>query len=265
MGALHQGHLSLITRSRADNNVTVCSVFVNPTQFNDPADLDRYPRTPEADVQLLQSAGCDVVFMPEVKEMYPGTKSPEIDLGPITSVLEGIHRPGHFQGVAEVVSRLFDIVQPHRAYFGSKDYQQVLVIKTLVRTLNLPIEIISCPTVREADGLAMSSRNTLLNAHERQLAGKIPHILKQAAYIALNKGIDSAKKHVEDAVKEYKEMRLEYFEICDTQNLQPITGSSFNNAVGLIAVYVNKIRLIDNVELSSLIGEARTFEAEKKP
>src|ERR1043165_7261666 len=208
MGALHQGHLSLIARSRAECGLTVCSIFVNPTQFNDPNDLKRYPRTPAEDQEMLENAGCGALFMPEVDEMYPHGKASDIVLGPVAEVLEGAHRPGHFKGVAQVVKRFFEIVEPNKAYFGSKDYQQVMVIRELVKLMNSPIQGVACPTLREPDGLAMSSRNTLLDKSERLLASHLPRILREACAIAASEGVAPAKKHFATELSKYPPLRL---------------------------------------------------------
>ena len=173
MGALHEGHASLVSRSVVENDVTVVSVFLNPTQFNDQGDLERYPRTLDADCALLEQCGADYVFAPSVEEMYPTKDNRHFEFPPVTTVMEGAHRPGHFNGVCQVVSRLFYIVRPDRAYFGEKDWQQIAVVKALVRYLGLKLQIVECDTVREADGLAKSSRNTLLAADERAIAPKI--------------------------------------------------------------------------------------------
>src|ERR1700751_2518908 len=180
MGALHKGHISLIEQSKKACDITVCSIFVNPNQFNDKNDLARYPRMPEKDCKMLEENGCDIVFMPSEEEIYPVPDTRVFDFGMIDKVLDGAHRPGHFNGVAQVVSRLFDIVKPDRAYFGLKDYQQVLIIKKMVEQLHLPVEIVACPILREPDGLAMSSRNTLLSAEERKAASLIPKLMQEA-------------------------------------------------------------------------------------
>ena len=180
MGALHDGHLSLIKRSGKENDLTVCSIFVNPIQFNNPADLEKYPRMPEKDSELLKTAGCDVVFLPSTEEIYPGGKTVtvDVDFGMLDKVMEGKFRPGHFSGVAVVVKTLLDIVEPDRAYFGKKDYQQLAVIRHMVNTLHMPVEIVACETVREPDGLAMSSRNLRLTPEERERAPEIYHVLR---------------------------------------------------------------------------------------
>ncbi|MBA3679941.1 MAG: pantoate--beta-alanine ligase [Bacteroidetes bacterium] len=248
MGALHNGHISLISISKKACNITVCSIFVNPTQFNDKADLKRYPRMPEKDAAFLDNAGCDVLFLPSVEEVYPNGPITEIyDFGYLNNVLEGEYRPGHFNGVAQVVKRLFEIVEPDKAFFGSKDYQQVMIIKALVKQMHSPIEIVNCPILREADGVAMSSRNALLNEEERNIAALIPKFMLQAKELALIKGIDAAKEFVMNEVSKIALMKLEYFEICDSELKKLTDINTTKNAVALIAVFVGKIRLIDNL------------------
>jgi pantoate--beta-alanine ligase len=251
MGALHKGHVSLVERSKAQTDITVCSIFVNPTQFNDKADLRRYPRMPEKDIEMLLASGCDVLFMPAVEEIYPDPQPFSFDFGHLNQILEAAHRPGHFNGVAQVVKRLFEIVEPHKAFFGSKDYQQVLIVKALVKQLGLFVEVIACPSIREADGLAMSSRNTLLNADERKTAAFIPLILLEAKELALRKGIPEAKAYVEARTSSLPLMKPEYYEICDAATLLPLnqTGTG-SGAISLFAAYAGRIRLIDNLLLN---------------
>lgn len=253
MGALHQGHISLIEASKKQCQVTVCSIFVNPTQFNDPKDLERYPRTPEKDISLLEAAGCDILFMPSVNEMYPNKPvSATFNFGQLDKVLEGVHRPGHFNGVAQVVKHFFEIVEPHKAFFGSKDYQQVMIVKALVKQLGLPITIVPCPILREADGLAMSSRNTLLNVQERRIASNIPRILMVAAELVSTDGIAAAKQFVLQELAELPDCRYDYFEVCDADTLVSVEQLEPNTSyVALIAVFVGKIRLIDNLTISN--------------
>lgn len=248
MGALHKGHISLIEASKASCDVTVCSVFVNPTQFNDTADLDRYPRMPAADSLLLEQATCDVLFLPSVSEIYPNSEKQVFNFGELDKLLEGKYRPGHFNGVAQVVKRFFEIVQPNKAFFGSKDFQQVLIVKALAKQMHSSIEIVACPILRESDGLAMSSRNTLLSDEERVLAGLIPRLMVQAKVLALNKGFQTAKEFITDSISKQTHMKLDYFEFCDPENLKAITQlHSDEKAIALIAVFVGKIRLIDNL------------------
>lgn len=251
MGALHEGHLSLIAQSKNECDLTVCSIFVNPTQFNDPSDLDRYPRTPEKDGNYLNRAKCDVLFLPLETEMYPQREQVSFDFGHLSQVLEAKHRPGHFNGVAQVVKRFFEIIQPHKAYFGSKDYQQVMVVKALVKQMRFTIKIITCPIIRESDGLAMSSRNALLSSNERKVAALIPKLMKRAAEIAMQQDFNSAKNYIEQMVKEQEIMKLDYYAICDADTLHPTDHLNLNQPViSLIAVYVGKIRLIDNLLLT---------------
>lgn len=248
MGALHDGHISLITRSVAENDLCVASVFVNPTQFNDKADLERYPRTPEADCTMLQAAGCDVVFMPTVQEMYPEEDTRQFNFGSLETVMEGKYRPGHFNGVAQIVSKLFDAVQPNKAYFGEKDFQQVAIIRAMVQELNYPIEIIACPIIREESGLARSSRNTLLTNEQRKKAALIAEVLTKSTTFAQNNSVAATISWVEDQFKGDTEFTMDYYEIVDGNTLQPITDWNESNfVVGCIAIYCGKIRLIDNI------------------
>lgn len=248
MGALHDGHISLITRSVAENDLCVASVFVNPTQFNDKADLERYPRTPEADCAMLQAAGCDVVFMPTVQEMYPEEDTRQFNFGCLETVMEGKYRPGHFNGVAQIVSKLFDAVQPNKAYFGEKDFQQVAIIRAMVQQLNYPIEIIACPIIREESGLARSSRNTLLTNEQRKKAALIAEVLTKSTTFAQNNSVAATISWVEDQFKGDTEFTMDYYEIVDGNTLQPITDWNESNfVVGCIAIYCGKIRLIDNI------------------
>lgn len=252
MGALHDGHISLINSSNMECDITVCSIFVNPTQFNDKKDLERYPKTPQDDIKMLKNADCDFAFMPSAEEMYPEKDEREFDFGYLDKILEGDHRPGHFNGVAQIVSRLFDVVKPDKAFFGSKDYQQVMIIRALVKKLNYPITIITCPTLREADGLAMSSRNMLLNAKEREVAKIIPKLMQEANELKYKgKEVGEIKDHVISELNKRGNYELDYFTICDADNLKEIkTFSEVKNHVALIACYVGKIRLIDNIMMS---------------
>ncbi|MBQ3877223.1 MAG: pantoate--beta-alanine ligase [Prevotella sp.] len=251
MGALHEGHASLVRRSVKDNDVTVVSVFVNPTQFNDQGDLNRYPRTLEADCQLLESCGADYVLAPSVEEMYPTPDTRHFEYPPVSTVMEGAHRPGHFNGVCQVVSRLFYIVRPDKAYFGEKDWQQIAVVKAMVRHLQLPVQIVECPIVREDDGLAKSSRNALLAPDERKIA--------PAIYKALHDSLDYAKQHtlkethdkVVSDINAVKGLEVEYFSIVDGDTLQDVAQwEDSPYVVGCITVYCGKtpIRLIDHIK-----------------
>lgn len=251
MGALHEGHISLIKASLKENKVTVCSIFVNPTQFNDKNDLARYPRMPEKDLKMLQENGCDIVFMPGVEEIYPVPDTRIFDFGATDKVLDGAHRPGHFNGVAQVVSRLFDIVKPDKAYFGLKDYQQCLIIKKLVEQLHLPVQIIPCPILRESDGLAMSSRNMLLNAEERKAASLIPKLMNEAKNLANKMPLVELKNKLLAEIKTEPLLKPDYLEFCDAETLQSVTEIKLGQKIiCLIAIFSGKIRLIDNIFLN---------------
>ena len=248
MGALHQGHISLIKASKQQCDVTVCSIFVNPTQFNNSEDLTRYPRTPEIDIQLLKDSGSDVLYMPDVNDIYPKPDTRQFDFGYLDAILEAEHRPGHYNGVGQVVSILLEGIKPHKAFFGSKDYQQVMIIKSLVKQLNLEVEIISCPILRENDGLAMSSRNTLLTVDERKTASLIPIMMQKAKELVTEYGMDKAKLFVSTEISKVSMMKLDYYEVCDTETLKPMVSLNQNQkAISLIAVFVGEIRLIDNL------------------
>jgi len=250
MGALHDGHLSLVRQCMAENDVCVVSIFVNPAQFNDPRDLAAYPRTPEKDCVLLEEAGCDYVFAPEVQEMYPaGTDERVFNLGSVAEVMEGVFRPGHFDGVARIVSKLFEAVEPDRAYFGEKDFQQIAVIKRMVSRLNLPVQIIACPIVREADGLAMSSRNTRLTPEQRQIAPIIAATLKESRTFVPAKSVQEVKNWVINTLNMKPLLRVEYYEIVDGGSLVPLRRwDDSKEPVGCIAVFCGEVRLIDNVK-----------------
>jgi len=265
MGALHQGHISLINKAKSDCNLVVSSIFVNPTQFNNLDDLKNYPRTPEKDIKLLEAAGCDIVFIPEIHEMYTDKElelkkqdindkiyigGKIIEFGLLEKVMEGAHRPGHFNGVAQVLDKLFKIVEPHKAYFGQKDFQQLAIVKSLVKQLGLPIEIVSCPIIREPSGLAMSSRNERLTAEERQKASLISKTLFKVQDLKKEKMVGELKTLVRSQIKQEPEMQLEYFEIADTETLEPLPDlKPAKNAVACIAIHMGPIRLIDNVVL----------------
>jgi pantoate--beta-alanine ligase len=248
MGALHAGHISLIEICRKENDIVVSSVFVNPTQFNDKNDLARYPRMPEKDFSMLQAAGCDIVFYPEVAEMYPEEDKRIFHFGTLEEVMEGAHRPGHFNGVAQIVSKLFDSVMPTNAYFGDKDFQQLAIIKQLVKDLRYNINIVACPIVREPDGLAMSSRNLLLGTNERQAAPLIYASLKKTVELQYSHDIAELKNWVCKQIDANPFLKIEYFEIVDELTLQPVKSWQEKvNKVGCIAVRAGNIRLIDNV------------------
>lgn len=250
MGALHDGHASLIRRSVKDCDVTVVSVFLNPTQFNDQNDLARYPRTLEADCALAETCGADIVFAPSVKEIYPTPDTRTFAFPPVTTVMEGAYRPGHFNGVCQVVSRLFYIVKPQRAYFGEKDWQQIAVIKCLVTFINSPVEIIECPTIREKDGLAKSSRNALLAPDERLLAAKIYAVLQESVARSKTKTVDEVHDEVVHQLNATDGLDVEYFDIVDGRTLLPVTQwDQAAEVVGCITVYcgATPIRLIDHI------------------
>jgi len=252
MGALHEGHLSLIRRAKAENQLTLCSVFVNPIQFNNPEDLDKYPRTLSTDVKMLEKAGCDVLFSPLAEEMYPQgtTESLELDWGMLDKVMEGKFRPGHFKGVAIVVKKLFSLTHPTRAYFGKKDYQQLAVIRSMVEQLRLPVAIIPCNTVREPDGLAMSSRNMRLSIAERQVAPVIYEVLYRVREKAGKMPVKELREWAIRKIQEHPSIRVEYFEIGDKETLMPLENWSLKSrAVAFTAVFLGDVRLIDNLEL----------------
>jgi pantoate--beta-alanine ligase len=252
MGALHRGHLELVSAARRENDVVVTSIFVNPTQFNNPEDLKKYPRTLETDLQLLEAENCDFVFVPEENEIYPEEPLTKIQFGYLNSIMEGAHRPGHFDGVGLVVSKLFNIVQPDRAYFGKKDLQQLTIIKKMVRDLNFDIEIIPYPIVREKDGLAMSSRNARLNDEERKEA---PAIYRNLELISerLSKqetSVEAAKKSFVEEVDRHSTLSTEYIEVVDAETLRPVENLVEGKNVSIcVAVFAGNIRLIDNVSI----------------
>lgn len=259
MGALHEGHMSLVERSVADNGVTVVSLFVNPTQFNNPRDLATYPRQEEDDFRLLARAGVDAVFAPTPEEMYPGWPEPEpaktYDLGPVAEVMEGKFRPGHFQGVAQVVHRLFELTRPDRAYFGEKDFQQIAVINRMVETEGLKVQIIPCPIKRGDDGLALSSRNALLSEEGRRQAPEIHRILAESVDYAKGHSVRSTHDSVVEALDANPMLELEYYEIVDGRTLKPVVEWDESDwIVGCITVYCGdaadpekRVRLIDNI------------------
>ena len=248
MGALHAGHLSLVRRALSECDRCIVSVFVNPTQFNDPRDLETYPRTLEADSTLLASVGTSALFAPEVSTIYPKEDTRTFDVGAVAEVMEGRYRPGHFNGVMQVVSRLFDIVRPDCAYFGEKDFQQIAVIRAMVRLIGSPVEIIACPIVREADGLALSSRNVRLSAEERREAPQIYRILSESRSWAKDMSPQQVIERVTEQINAVTHLRVEYFEIVDTDSLQPIASWSDSPAPhGCITVYCGEVRLIDNI------------------
>jgi pantoate--beta-alanine ligase len=263
MGALHQGHIELVKRSRAENDITVCSIFVNPTQFNDISDLEKYPRTLENDSRLLKEVDCDIIFAPEISEMYSEaelelkrqkledkgwTEGKNVDFGTLDKVMEGAQRPGHFNGVAQVVSKLLKIVRPDTAYFGQKDFQQLAIVRSMVRQLDLPVEITGCPIIREPDGLAMSSRNVRLTEKERAVAPLISRTLFAVKEMKANHSIAELKAFAETQIRSEPLMELEYFEIVNTDTLLPISDfKEAGTAVACIALKLGNVRLIDNV------------------
>jgi pantoate--beta-alanine ligase len=250
MGALHEGHLELVRRADKENGCSLVSIFVNPIQFNNPEDLKKYPRTLEDDLEKLSTTNCTVVFAPSVEEMYPEPDTTEFDFGNLDKVMEGQFRPGHFRGVGIVVKKFFEIIEPNRAYFGEKDFQQLAIIMHMTRVLNIPVEIIPCPTVREHDGLAMSSRNARLTPEERKVA--------PAIYEALCKAKDNQgwftpqgfAKMVAGDLEQNPLFRIEYTEVVDTSTLQPITEwEDAPHVILCIAVFLGQVRLIDNIQL----------------
>lgn len=249
MGALHNGHLSLAEKCAGDNDISVVSVFVNPTQFNNKEDLAKYPRDTDKDIKLIETMGIDIVFVPSVEEIYPEPDTRQFDFGQIDKVMEGVHRPGHFNGVAQVVSRLFDIVKPDRAYFGEKDFQQLAVIREMVKQLNLQVQIIPMPIVREPSGLAMSSRNERLTPKQRAVAANIYKVLlasRQEMYKNLT--VQETIDKVIDAINLFDELKAEYFDIVDGNTLQAVSGwDDSGYVVGCIAVFCGDVRLIDNI------------------
>ncbi|WP_128547590.1 pantoate--beta-alanine ligase [Larkinella soli] len=249
MGALHAGHLSLIEACRSANDLTVCSIFVNPTQFNNPDDLARYPRTLEEDLRMLDEAGCDLVFAPSVDEMYPTAPVLKLNFGELETVMEGAFRPGHFNGVGIVVSKLFHIVQPDRAYFGQKDLQQVAVVRRLIRDLGFPLELVRVPTLREADGLAMSSRNRNLSAEDRALAPQLHQALLIAREMLRSEDtVEAAKAAVTGHLHRFPAFRPDYFEVANAETLQPVGQTQAPGMTALcIAAFLGPVRLIDNL------------------
>ena len=250
MGALHAGHRSLVEKARRECEVVVVSVFVNPTQFNDKNDLRNYPRTPEADAAMLEAAGADYVLMPSVEEIYPEPDTREFDFGQIDKVMEGATRPGHFNGVAQVVSRLFDIVKPAKAYFGEKDFQQIAVIKAMVKQLVMDVEIVECPIIRAEDGLALSSRNTLLDEAHRKAAPEIYATLRQCADKAKELSPAALTEWVTEEVERSGLLKVIYFQAVDALTMQEVSSWEDSPRIqGCIAVQAGQIRLIDNVKI----------------
>lgn len=252
MGALHEGHISLVEKSVSENTVTVVSVFVNPTQFNNPDDLASYPRKEEDDIRLLAAAGASAVFAPSVEEVYPGgteVQEPHVfDLGMAAEVMEGKYRPGHFQGVAQIVSKLFRIVMPDRAYFGEKDFQQIAVIRNMIKSEGIDVDIVACPIKRADDGLALSSRNALLSLEERKVAPEIHAALKDSVEYSFSHSVRATHDTVVERINAVPHLDVEYFEIVDARTLATIDEWEESPwVVGCITVYCGKVRLIDNI------------------
>lgn len=250
MGALHEGHLELMRRAKAENDILAVSIFVNPIQFNNPEDLKKYPRDLEKDSKLLKRIGCDVLFIPDVEEMYPEKVTKTYSFGLLEKVMEGAFRAGHFDGVAIVVKKLFKIIQPTHAYFGEKDFQQLAIIQKLVELEEIPVEIVPCPIVREKDGLAMSSRNERLTSEGREIAPFIYSTLISARQKAKTTTVAEIKLMVENRFKDRPEFALEYFEIAEDKDLQPVNNWTYApGIVAFIAAYLGKVRLIDNIRI----------------
>lgn len=251
MGALHKGHLSLVKNSISNNDITVVSIFVNPTQFNNPNDLASYPRTVDKDLELLQTIGCDIVFAPEADDIYSKSETDsrfEFDFEGLDKVMEGKFRPGHFNGVVQIVSKLFDLVRPNRAYFGEKDFQQLAIIRLMTRRYNLPIEIVPCPIVREDSGLALSSRNSLLKDNEKQVASHIYAVLNESRQFVPQTEVEELKQCVIAAIEQKPELKVEYFDIVDGHTLKSIgKWDEYDYVVGCITVFCGNVRLIDNI------------------
>ncbi len=252
MGALHAGHLDLVRRALADNDLVVCSIFVNPIQFNKPEDLEKYPRTLDADLAQLERMGCHAVFCPDTREMYPGEETRTYDFGQLDKVMEGRYRAGHFNGVAIVVDKLFRITEPDRAYFGEKDFQQLQIVRALARMEEHPTEIVGCPTVRESDGLALSSRNVRLTAAQRREAPRIFQALQAARELYPGTAVEDIIRTVRARIHASPELELEYFEVVRARDLLPATAADAGEPVmGCIAVHAGDVRLIDNLQLNS--------------
>lgn len=248
MGALHEGHASLVRRSVAENDVTVVSIFLNPTQFNDPKDLERYPRTLEADCRLLEECGADIAFAPTVKEIYPEPDTRHFSYPPTDSVMEGAMRPGHFNGVCQIVSKLFTYVEPDRAYFGEKDYQQIAVIRRMVDDLGFKVEMVPCPVVRQPDGLALSSRNSLLTDDERRTAANIYRVMKESRGLGLS--VQQTHDYVVEHINAIPGLEVQYFSIVDGDTLADVASwDAASSIVGCITVFCGEkpIRLIDHI------------------
>jgi pantoate--beta-alanine ligase len=254
MGALHDGHKSLVERAVAENEICVVSVFVNPTQFNNSTDLEKYPRNLERDAEFLEKVGCRIVFSPEPQEIYQPDELDsrfEFDFGGLDTVMEGKFRPGHFNGVVQIVSKLFQLVQPDKAYFGEKDFQQLAIIHRMVNVMNLQVEIVDCPIVREASGLALSSRNERLNEDERKKAVEISKVLSESRNFAPQLSPIELTQWVVEQINSRPGLEVEYYEIVNTSTLQPVYSWSASS-VGCIAVYCGEVRLIDNIRYKTI-------------
>lgn len=249
MGALHDGHVSLVSRAAHENDLVVVSDFVNPTQFNDPQDFKTYPRTLSSDIEKLTGFSNVLLFAPTVQEMYPKDEVEQrFDIAPLDSVMEGARRPGHFMGVVQIVSRLFSLVRPDRAYFGEKDYQQLQIVRRVAQQQGLGVEVVGCPIVREPDGLAMSSRNALLSPAGRRAAPKIHQFLLESRGRIAAHGVEATREWVVAMINGVDGLQVEYYEIADAQTLQPVTVYRPGRTMGFIAVRVGQVRLIDNIE-----------------
>lgn len=250
MGALHRGHISLIETSTRENSVTICSIFVNPKQFNKKEDLVNYPRETDLDIEMLRDASCDIVFIPSAQEMYPEKLEKEFDFGVLSEVMEAKHRPGHFNGVAIVIERFFNILNPTRAYFGEKDYQQLAVIRALAKQLNSTVEIVGCPIHREENGLAMSSRNKRLTREEKDIVKTIKEGLDYVKENHHKYSISTIKKHFRAKIAQHKELSLEYFEIANKETLELIQNwQDASSCIAFTAINVRTVRLIDNMTI----------------
>ena len=253
MGALHEGHASLVRRAVEENDIVVVSDFVNPTQFNDKNDLLKYPRTLEADCELLEKEGTAYVFAPSVEEIYPEPDTRQFSYAPLDTVMEGKFRPGHFNGVCQVVSKLFMMVEPDVAYFGEKDFQQLAIIREMVKQMNFPLQIVGCPIVREADGLALSSRNARLSDEQRKQALEISQTLFKSQKYAASHTLAETQKFVEESIAAAEGLELEYFEIVDGMTLQKVASwEDTDYIVGCITVFCGEVRLIDNIKYKGL-------------
>ena len=248
MGALHQGHISLVEKAVSENQTVVVSIFVNPTQFNDPKDLENYPRSINNDIKFLESTNCQIVFAPNAKEIYPEPDTRKFTFGKLETVMEGKHRLGHFNGVAQIVSKLFEIVQPDKAYFGLKDFQQLAVINSMVKQMKLPVSIVACPIIREKNGLAMSSRNELLTNEQRENAALLNKTLSEAREQKDQKSVEELIIWVIETINKNPFLKVEYFDIVDSKQLQHVTNWSENSTkVGCVAAFCGEVRLIDNI------------------